>query len=124
LEEASGKGGTSRSLQGKWKKMTLCPRIMKKTRREAGDEVRELSSARDVMKLSLKDKRKVLDKQHPEFMPLLSHFSKRYEGSGFTQLLSLEHYSTETTRNAEVRYICVSLYLHAPMIDQCIGKFL
>jgi U3 small nucleolar RNA-associated protein 3 len=43
--------------------------------KEAGDEVGELSSARDVMKLSLKDKRKVLDKQHPEFMPLLSHFS-------------------------------------------------
>jgi U3 small nucleolar RNA-associated protein 3 len=43
--------------------------------KEAGDEVGELSSARDVMKLSLKDKRKVLDKQHPEFLPLLSYFS-------------------------------------------------
>lgn len=44
-------------------------------KKEAVDEVGELSSARDVMKLSLKDKRKVLDKQHPEFLPLLSYFS-------------------------------------------------
>jgi U3 small nucleolar RNA-associated protein 3 len=44
-------------------------------KKEAGDEDVELSSARDVMKLSLKDKRKVLDKQHPEFLPLISYFS-------------------------------------------------
>jgi U3 small nucleolar RNA-associated protein 3 len=44
-------------------------------KKEAGDEDVELSSARDVLKLSLKDKRKVLDKQHPEFLPLLSYFS-------------------------------------------------
>jgi U3 small nucleolar RNA-associated protein 3 len=43
--------------------------------KQAGDDAGELSSARDVMKLSLKDKRKVLDKQHPEFLPLVSHFS-------------------------------------------------
>jgi U3 small nucleolar RNA-associated protein 3 len=44
-------------------------------KKQVGDEAAELSSARDVMKLSLKDKRKVLDKQHPDFLPLLSHFS-------------------------------------------------
>jgi U3 small nucleolar RNA-associated protein 3 len=44
-------------------------------KKQVGDEDVELSSARDVMKLSLKDKRKVLDKQHPEFLPLISYFS-------------------------------------------------
>jgi hypothetical protein len=33
-------------------------------------------SNRNFLKLSTKEKRKLLDKQHPEFLPLLTHFSK------------------------------------------------
>ena len=33
------------------------------------------SSTRDVSKLSAKDRQKILEKQHPEMLPLLSHFS-------------------------------------------------
>lgn len=34
-----------------------------------------ITSSRDVAKLSNRDKQKLLDKQHPEFLPLLSHFT-------------------------------------------------
>lgn len=34
------------------------------------------SSTRDVSKLSAKDRRKILDKKHPEMLPLLSYFSE------------------------------------------------
>lgn len=40
-----------------------------------GDEEEDLTSVRDASKLSLKDKRRLLDKQHPEYLPLLSYFS-------------------------------------------------
>lgn len=35
----------------------------------------DIAAFRDLSKLSLKDKQKLLDKQHPELLPLLSHFS-------------------------------------------------
>ena len=35
----------------------------------------DVSAARNVSKLSLKDKQKLLDRQHPELLPLLLHFS-------------------------------------------------
>jgi U3 small nucleolar RNA-associated protein 3 len=93
--------------------------------KEAGDEVGELSSARDVMKLSLKDKRKVLDKQHPEFMPLLSHFSSVVKDLDSRTAVAAGALFDGDDENAEVRQICcVSLCLYAPMIDQCTGNFL
>lgn len=36
-------------------------------------------TVRDIGKLSLKEKRKLLDSQHPEFLPILSHFSDAVE---------------------------------------------
>jgi U3 small nucleolar RNA-associated protein 3 len=38
-------------------------------------ETENVSNSRDMSKLSLKDKQKILDKQHPEMLPLLSHFA-------------------------------------------------
>lgn len=42
--------------------------------KESGD-VEKLSSSRDVHKLSAKERKKLLDKQHPEMLPLMSYFS-------------------------------------------------
>lgn len=42
--------------------------------KQSGD-VEKLSSSRDVHKLSSKERKKLLDKQHPELLPLMSYFS-------------------------------------------------
>jgi U3 small nucleolar RNA-associated protein 3 len=38
-----------------------------------------VTATRNLSKLSMKDKQKLLDKQHPELLPLLSHFSTMVE---------------------------------------------
>jgi len=43
--------------------------------KDDGDGGVDVSAARNVSKLSLKDKQKLLDRQHPELLPLLLHFS-------------------------------------------------
>lgn len=43
--------------------------------KQSGDDVEKLSSSRDVHKLSSKDRKKLLDKQHPEMLPLMSYFA-------------------------------------------------
>lgn len=42
--------------------------------KQSGD-VEKLSSSRDVHKLTAKERKKLLDKQHPEMLPLMSYFS-------------------------------------------------
>jgi hypothetical protein len=42
--------------------------------KQSGD-IEKLSSSRDVYKLSAKERKKLLDKQHPEILPLISYFS-------------------------------------------------
>jgi U3 small nucleolar RNA-associated protein 3 len=74
-------------------------------KKEADDEVGELSSARDVMKLSLKDKRKVLDKQHPEFLPLLSYFSGVVKDLDTRTVVATGALFDGDEGNAEVRWI-------------------
>ena len=44
----------------------------KKKRKKVGDAI---AIERNVQNLSRREKRKILDKEHPEFLPLLSHFT-------------------------------------------------
>jgi hypothetical protein len=46
----------------------------KEENKQSGD-IEKLSSSRDVHKLSTKERKKLLDKQHPEILPLISYFS-------------------------------------------------
>ncbi|GAX09817.1 hypothetical protein FisN_11Lh208 [Fistulifera solaris] len=43
-------------------------------KKQSGD-IEKLSSSRDVNKLPTKERKKLLDKQHPEILPLISYFS-------------------------------------------------
>jgi hypothetical protein len=49
--------------------------VLSDTEKDKGDAIENLPSTRDMSKLSAKDRHKILDKRHPEMLPLISYFS-------------------------------------------------
>jgi U3 small nucleolar RNA-associated protein 3 len=49
--------------------------VLSDTEKDEGDAIENLPSTRDMSKLSTKDRHKILEKQHPEMLPLISYFS-------------------------------------------------
>jgi U3 small nucleolar RNA-associated protein 3 len=81
-----------------------------------GDEIDEFTAVRDVTKLSLKDKRRLLDKQHPEYLPLLSYFSSVVKDLDTRIAVATDAVFAGDEGNAEVRLIYSSA-MQALMID-------
>ena len=82
--------------------------------KQSGD-VEKLSSSRDVHKLSVKERKKLLDKQHPEMLPLMSYFSgaaKEFDEK--TNLAAKALFEGEKDA-ADVSFMIVRAS-HAPMI--------
>jgi U3 small nucleolar RNA-associated protein 3 len=72
-----------------------------------------ISSTKDITKLSIKEKRKIIDKQHPEMLPLVSHFSSVVEDlSNQTSVATRAIFETEGN-NGEVSslFVVISLFV-------------
>jgi hypothetical protein len=82
-----------------------------------GDDVLQerLTTTRDTSKLSLQEKRKLLKKQHPELLPVVSYFADVVQELNDTTRVATQAL-TEHKNAAEVRYPFFGLVIHAFMI--------
>lgn len=75
----------------------------------------KVTATRDVAKLSSKDKQKILDKQHPEILPLLSYFSHAVKDLPNTTVASRALFDDSKGQTAKVRSQAIRDWL-APVI--------
>jgi U3 small nucleolar RNA-associated protein 3 len=86
---------------------------------DENDEMQQkglLASRTDVSKLSAKEKGKLLDRKHPEFLPLLSHFSPMVRDfhSKTSAVTKAVFFGEPGTANVRTRFLssCFGLCLH------------
>ena len=70
---------------------------------ETAGDIENLSSARNLSKLTAKDRQKILEKQHPELLPLLSYFSETVKELDETTTVATKAIFEGEDGTAEVR---------------------